>query len=94
MFAILGSTYTGHYEPVEEIHQLLDEYDQKTGIDIPIHVDAASGGFIAPFAHAKVGGPKWNFERVLAWCFLEHEGTVLDSAFDASIEKTLMQPPM
>jgi len=59
VFVILGSTYTGHYEPVEEISKILDEYEQKTGVDIPIHVDAASGGFIAPFTYAKVGGPKW-----------------------------------
>jgi glutamate decarboxylase len=62
IFVILGSTYTGHYEPVEEISKILDEYEAKTGVDIPIHVDAASGGFIAPFTHAKAGGPKWNFE--------------------------------
>lgn len=59
IFVILGSTYTGHYEPVEEISKILDEFEKKTGIDIPIHVDAASGGFIAPFTHAQVGGPKW-----------------------------------
>jgi glutamate decarboxylase len=59
IFVILGSTYTGHYEPVEEISKILDEYEEKTGNDIPIHVDAASGGFVAPFTHAKVGGPKW-----------------------------------
>ncbi|OIW31105.1 glutamate decarboxylase [Coniochaeta ligniaria NRRL 30616] len=62
VFVILGSTYTGHYEPVEEISKVLDEFEEKTGVDIPIHVDAASGGFIAPFSHAGVGGPKWNFE--------------------------------
>lgn len=62
IFVILGSTYTGHYEPVEEIHNILDEYEKKTGVDIPIHVDAASGGFVAPFTKAKAGGPKWNFE--------------------------------
>jgi len=62
IFVILGSTYTGHYEPVEEISRILDEYESKTGVSIDIHVDAASGGFIAPFTHAKVGGPKWNFE--------------------------------
>lgn len=62
VFVILGSTYTGHYEPVEEISRVLDKYQEKTGIDIPIHVDAASGGFVAPFTHAGVGGPKWNFE--------------------------------
>lgn len=59
IFVILGSTYTGHYEPVEEISKILDEFEAKTGIDIPIHVDAASGGFVAPFTHAQAGGPKW-----------------------------------
>ncbi|KAK0110095.1 hypothetical protein ONS95_002751 [Cadophora gregata] len=65
VFVILGSTYTGHYEPVEEISNILDAYQEKTGIDIPIHVDAASGGFVAPFRHAgagKHGKTKWNFE--------------------------------
>jgi len=62
VFVILGSTYTGHYEPVEEISKILDEFEAKTGNDIPIHVDAASGGFVAPFTHAKAGGTKWNFE--------------------------------
>lgn len=59
IFVILGSTYTGHYEPVEEISMILDDFEAKTGIDIPIHVDAASGGFIAPFTYAGVGGHKW-----------------------------------
>jgi len=62
VFVILGSTYTGHYEPVEEISKILDDYEKETGIDIPIHVDGASGAFVAPFTHAQVGGPKWNFE--------------------------------
>ncbi|TDZ34118.1 Glutamate decarboxylase [Colletotrichum sidae] len=62
VFVILGSTYTGHYEPVEEISQILDKYQEESGNDIPIHVDAASGGFIAPFTYAGVGGSKWNFE--------------------------------
>ncbi|KAK0653759.1 Glutamate decarboxylase [Lasiodiplodia hormozganensis] len=62
VFVILGSTYTGHYEPVEEISKILDEYEAKTGVDIPIHVDGASGAFIAPFTHAQAGGTKWNFE--------------------------------
>ena len=61
VFVILGSTYTGHYEPVEEISTVLDAYEAKTGVDIPIHVDGASGAFIAPFTHAKAGGPKWDF---------------------------------
>jgi glutamate decarboxylase len=45
VFVILGSTYTGHYEPVEEISDILDAFEKETGNDIPIHVDAASGGF-------------------------------------------------
>src|SRR5271170_3163301 len=53
VFVILGSTYTGHYESVGEIAQILDEYEAETGIDIPIHVDGASGAFIAPFTYAK-----------------------------------------
>lgn len=61
VFVILGSTYTGHYEPVEEISDILDAFEKKTGHDIPIHVDGASGAFIAPFTHAKAG-KKWNFE--------------------------------
>lgn len=39
----------------------MDAYEKETGVDIPIHVDAASGGFIAPFTHAKAD-KKWNFE--------------------------------
>jgi glutamate decarboxylase len=37
VYVILGSTYTGHYEPVKEMSDLLDEYEQKTGISVPIH---------------------------------------------------------
>ncbi|KAI7925266.1 glutamate decarboxylase [Pyricularia oryzae] len=61
IFIILGSTYTGHYEPIEEISEILDKYQAETGHDIPIHVDGASGAFIAPFTHAQAGGPKWDF---------------------------------
>lgn len=59
VFVILGSTYTGHYEPVEEVSKILDEFEAETGHDVPIHVDAASGGFVAPFTYAKAGGLKW-----------------------------------
>jgi glutamate decarboxylase len=47
--AILGSTFDGSYEPVAEIAAALDEFEQTKGIDVPIHVDGASGGFVAPF---------------------------------------------
>jgi glutamate decarboxylase len=47
--AILGSTFDGSYEPVAEIAAALDQLQRDRGLDIPIHVDAASGGFVAPF---------------------------------------------
>src|SRR4051812_46147571 len=45
----LGVTYTGSYEPVREISEALDRLQAETGLDVDIHVDAASGGFLAPF---------------------------------------------
>ncbi len=45
----LGVTYTGLYEPVAELSARLDELEEKTGLDVDLHVDAASGGFLAPF---------------------------------------------
>lgn len=49
-----GVTYTGQYELVEPLAKALDEYQKKTGIDIDIHVDAASGGFLAPFCAPEI----------------------------------------
>ena len=46
---ILGSTFDGSYEPIAEIQRCLDELEARDGLDIPIHVDAASGGIVAPF---------------------------------------------
>src|SRR6185437_2681722 len=47
--AILGVTFTCDFEPVAAIAAELDALQLRTGLDVPIHVDAASGGFIAPF---------------------------------------------
>jgi glutamate decarboxylase len=47
--AVLGSTFDGSYEPVADICAALDRHQAETGLDIPVHVDAASGGFVAPF---------------------------------------------
>jgi glutamate decarboxylase len=44
-----GQTYTGLYENVEGISKALDQLQEVSGLNIPIHVDAASGGFLAPF---------------------------------------------
>ncbi|MBW4697649.1 MAG: glutamate decarboxylase [Aphanocapsa lilacina HA4352-LM1] len=56
--AILGSTFDGSYEPVQEIASALDAFQEQTGIDIPIHVDGASGAMIAPFLEADL---VWDF---------------------------------
>jgi len=45
--SILGSTYTGAFESVTEMAAELDKYEEETGNHVPIHVDAASGGFVA-----------------------------------------------
>ncbi|UPK99371.1 hypothetical protein LCI18_010306 [Fusarium solani-melongenae] len=61
MCCILGTTYTGEYEDIKAINDLLVERD----LDIPIHVDAASGGFVAPFV---VPDLEWDFrcEKVVS----------------------------
>ncbi|WP_084351264.1 glutamate decarboxylase [Millisia brevis] len=56
--AILGVTYTGVYEPVREIAAALDAIAAAGGPDVPIHVDAASGGMIAPFCQSEI---VWDF---------------------------------
>ncbi|MEV7534805.1 glutamate decarboxylase [Streptomyces hydrogenans] len=47
--AVLGSTFDGSYEPVAEICAALDELQTRTGLDVPVHVDGASGAMVAPF---------------------------------------------
>jgi glutamate decarboxylase len=56
--AIMGSTMDGSYEPVLEISQALDGLQADKGWDVPVHVDAASGGFVAPFLHPDL---EWDF---------------------------------
>jgi glutamate decarboxylase len=56
--AILGSTMDGSYEPVAEISAELDRLAASGGPDVPIHVDGASGGFIAPFIQPDL---EWDF---------------------------------
>ncbi len=60
---IVGTTFTGAIDPIEDINDLLIEIKENKGWDIPIHVDAASGGFILPFTEP---GFDWDFrlERV------------------------------
>jgi glutamate decarboxylase len=56
--AVMGSTMDGSYEPVLQIGEELDRLQADRGLDIPIHVDGASGGFVAPFLHPDL---EWDF---------------------------------
>ncbi len=55
---VLGTTFTGEFDPVQEINDLLVKLKKEKGLDIPIHVDAASAGFITPFYEPEF---KWDF---------------------------------
>jgi glutamate decarboxylase len=54
----LGVTFTCDFEPVKEVSDALDKLQEETGLDIPIHVDGASGGFLAPFVYPDL---EWDF---------------------------------
>jgi glutamate decarboxylase len=56
--AVLGSTFDGSYEPVADICAALDRLQADTGLDVPVHVDGASGGFVAPFIDPEL---TWDF---------------------------------
>ena len=67
---VLGSTFDGSYEPIKEIAAALDDLQSRTGLDIPLHVDAASGGFVAPFLHPEL---EWDF-RLPRVCSINASG--------------------
>lgn len=54
----LGVTFTLQYEPVQAVAEALDKLQAETGLDIPMHVDGASGGFLAPFCDPDL---VWDF---------------------------------
>lgn len=56
--AVLGTTHIGESDPIAEINAMLVRVKQERGWDIPLHVDGASGGFIAPFSEPDL---KWDF---------------------------------
>ncbi|MFA1544691.1 glutamate decarboxylase [Actinomadura chokoriensis] len=56
--AVLGSTFDGSYEPVADIAAALDDLERRTGLDVPVHVDGASGAMIAPFLDPDL---RWDF---------------------------------
>ncbi|MDO5836323.1 MAG: glutamate decarboxylase [Methanobacterium sp.] len=56
--AVIGTTFTGQMDPIKEINDLLVDIKKTKGWDIPIHVDGASGGFVAPFIFPNM---EWDF---------------------------------
>ncbi|WP_327681725.1 glutamate decarboxylase [Streptomyces sp. NBC_00467] len=56
--AVLGSTFDGSYEPVAEVCAALDALQERTGLDVPVHVDGASGAMVAPFVDEDL---VWDF---------------------------------
>ncbi|MFF2011993.1 glutamate decarboxylase [Streptomyces sp. NPDC058195] len=55
---VLGSTFDGSYEPIAELCAALDALQERTGLDIPVHVDGASGAMVAPFLDEEL---RWDF---------------------------------
>jgi glutamate decarboxylase len=56
--AVLGTTFTGHADDIVGIDKLLVDLKGEKGLDVPIHVDAASGGFVWPFLYPD---SEWDF---------------------------------
>ncbi len=68
--SVLGSTFDGSYEPVGEIAGALDRLEKDKGLYVPLHVDGASGGFVAPFLQPEL---EWDF-RVPQVCSINASG--------------------
>ncbi len=56
--AVLGTTFTGHADDIVGIDKLLVDLKSEKGLDVPLHVDAASGGFVWPFLYPD---SEWDF---------------------------------
>ncbi|GAB3063972.1 glutamate decarboxylase [Intrasporangium mesophilum] len=56
--AVLGTTFTGHRDDIVGINKLLLDIKSTRGIDVPLHVDGASGGFVWPFLYPD---SEWDF---------------------------------
>jgi glutamate decarboxylase len=56
--AVLGTTFTGHADDIVGINGLLLRLKEEKGLDVPLHVDAASGGFVWPFLYPH---SEWDF---------------------------------
>lgn len=55
---ILGITYTGRFDDIKKLNDVVEEYNKTAKLSLPIHIDAASGGLFAPFVEPNL---KWDF---------------------------------
>lgn len=55
---IMGNHYGGHYDPVWQVNDVIEQINKEQGYQLGIHIDAASGGFVAPFQKDL---PAWDF---------------------------------
>ena len=81
---ILGVTYTGGYEPIADLAAALDDLQQRTGLDVPLHVGGASGGMIAPLIEVETVSAAENSrekpERSIIWTCIRPSAAI--SAID------------
>jgi glutamate decarboxylase len=56
--AVLGTTFTGHADDIRGINDMLIRLRDERGLDVPLHVDGASGGFVWPFLYPD---SEWDF---------------------------------
>jgi glutamate decarboxylase len=56
--AVLGTTFTGHKDDIVGLNDLLLQIKERRGLDVPLHVDGASGGFVWPFLYPDSA---WDF---------------------------------
>src|SRR5690348_15966717 len=57
--AVLGTTFTGHADDIVGINDLLVRLREERGLDVPMHIDGASGGFVWPFLYPET---RWDFQ--------------------------------
>lgn len=91
--AMVGSTYTGQYEDVSRLNEVLEEVRADRGLDIPIHVDAAAGGLIAPLCQ-----PHFKFDflnsRVRSISFSGHKYGMVSTSCSVSAALTSQSPAL
>jgi glutamate decarboxylase len=56
--AVVGTTFTGHTDDVVGMNDFLVDLKHKKDLDVPLHIDGASGAFVWPFLYPHY---EWDF---------------------------------